>query len=603
VKAVRSRTTPDRPGWAPALAVAALAAVAAMLLQAYMRDSWQIRTLPERVMEWLLVFVPLAWFEAVLQRFGSDAKQGALAGSMIGMVALLIGIGFASLRRPIGGWGRLAVAGALWLIVMLVVMPMTGAGLFASRLMQSPLLVNAGYLLVFLGYGVVLVGGGAILEHPRLPPLGWSTIQRLERRALVAALVGSASAWAVARIVGRDGGLVSSSLPLAQAPTRPPATRAAAAPTSAAASQAVTTAPAAVGAPPALVTATAVPVMAAPAATATPLPDALPSPPPARRLTRDAEGSLTAAGRPRGALAPAITSNPDFYVVTKNAVADPVLDAATWRLVIDGEVGSPVQVDYRTLRALPPVEIVRTIECISNLTTACHFAAFGCDLISNARFTGARLSDVLDLAGGLKPRVQRLGFISADEFSSGLPPEIADDPDTLLVYEMNGETLPREHGYPVRLLVPGRYGMKSAKWVVGIRAVPDDFLGWYEQRSWNKEGIVKTMARIDVPFDGAVLSPGPSRIAGIAYAGLRGIQQVEYSPDGGQTWFAARFLEPQPGRDAMVRWEGTFELAPGQTRTLLVRATDGSGELQPDDFSLPQPDGASGRHFIEVRAV
>src|SRR6185436_9854525 len=101
-------------------------------------------------------------------------------------------------------------------------------------------------------------------------------------------------------------------------------------------------------------------------------------------------------------------------------------------------------------------------------------------------------------------------------------------PDALLVYEMNGQLLPREHGYPARVLVPGRYGMKNAKWVVALRPMTRDFDDWYGQRSWSKQAIVKTMTRIDTPRPNAELPPGQHRIAGIAYAGDRGIQRVEY---------------------------------------------------------------------------
>ena len=121
------------------------------------------------------------------------------------------------------------------------------------------------------------------------------------------------------------------------------------------------------------------------------------------------------------------------------------------------------------------------------------------------------------------------------------------DPETLLVYEMNGQVLPREHGYPARLLVPGRYGMKNAKWVVALRLVSRDFVDWYGQRNWTREGIVKTMTRIDTPAPEATLLPGEHRLAGIAYAGDRGIPRVEYSTDDGMTWQDARFIEPAAG--------------------------------------------------------
>jgi DMSO/TMAO reductase YedYZ molybdopterin-dependent catalytic subunit len=328
-----------------------------------------------------------------------------------------------------------------------------------------------------------------------------------------------------------------------------------------------------------------------------------PNPPASRPLARDQDGSLTAAGRPKGQLSPTITTNDDFYIVTKNAVQDPIVDAATWRLVIEGEVNNPVQVDYRTLISLPAVDITKTLECISNLTAACNLTSFGCDLLSTARWRGARLSDVLDLAGGLKSTAVGLAFLSTDEFSAGLPTDIVHDPETLIAYAMNDQPLPREHGFPARLLVPGRYGMKNPKWLAGIRAMNQAYAGWYEVRGWNKDGIVKTMSRIDSPADGASLSPGVRTIAGIAYAGDRGIQLVEISPDGGATWQPATFLEPMADEDCMVRWQATFVMPRSGSLTLTVRATDGTGAVQTDEFVLPQPDGASGQDQITLNSA
>jgi DMSO/TMAO reductase YedYZ molybdopterin-dependent catalytic subunit len=230
----------------------------------------------------------------------------------------------------------------------------------------------------------------------------------------------------------------------------------------------------------------------------------------------------------------------------------------------------------------------------------CHLAFFGCDLISTSRWKGARLRDVLDLAGGLGPGVVSLMVQGADEFSSAIPPELALDPDTLLAYEMNGQPLPRQHGYPVRLLVPGRYGMKNAKWVVGIRALRTEHVDWYGQRNWSRIGIVKTMSRIDVPADGARLPAGRHRIAGIAYAGDRGIDGVQFSSDGGRVWHPTVFLEAPLGRDTWVRWTAEFDIATGERLMLTSRAFDGAGTPQSNVFRLPQPDGGSGYHSIQV---
>jgi DMSO/TMAO reductase YedYZ molybdopterin-dependent catalytic subunit len=583
----------SRQGWLVSLLVGCAATALAMRLQALIREVWQIRSLPERVMEWLLLFVPLGAFEYALQQFGANAKELALVGTVTGMATLLIVVGTLSVRAAWSAWRLLGLGLALWLLSMLVVVPVTGGGLFATNLLLSPLLINAGFLMVFLAYSSVLILGRLRLkadvpeQRPLLP----------ERRALLAGLVGSIGALGLARYAGRQGGMVTSNLPLASVRTRASTITPTTPPTRAvvAAATMPPTRP-----PHALSTPTAIAIAAD---TPTPAPTVETLPAPADRvLQRSQDGSLTAAGRPHGTLAPPITANHDFYVVTKNAVADPVVDAAGWRLIIDGEVQNPVQVDYRTLRALPSVEVTKTLECISNFTAQCNLAAFGCDLISTARWRGARLSDVLDLAGGLKQGVASLAFMSLDEFSASLPPEIANDDEALVVYEMNDEPLPREHGYPARLLVPGRYGMKNPKWLAMIRALPRDFLGWYEQRNWNKDGFVKTMARIDVPGDGSLLAAGPQRVAGIAYAGTRGIDLVEFSANGGLTWTEAGLLEPPPGKDAMVRWEGSFRLDGGDNVTLVVRATDGEGEVQTSQFTLPQPDGASGRHFVVVSA-
>jgi hypothetical protein len=129
------------------------------------------------------------------------------------------------------------------------------------------------------------------------------------------------------------------------------------------------------------------------------------------------------------------------------------------------------------------------------------------------------------------------------------------------------------------------------------------FTGWYDQRGWNAEGIVKTMSRIDVPAEGVSLPAGEQQVAGVAYAGNRGIQKVEISDDGGTTWREARILEPPAGTDTMVRWQASFTLDPGATATLVVRATDGTGDTQPEAFVLPQPNGSSGWDSIDVHAA
>ncbi|MBA2447182.1 MAG: molybdopterin-dependent oxidoreductase [Chloroflexi bacterium] len=320
-------------------------------------------------------------------------------------------------------------------------------------------------------------------------------------------------------------------------------------------------------------------------------------------IARDEYGATTAGARQPGALAELITPTENHYHVTKNPVSDPVVRPESWRLVLDGELQRPVQLDYRTLRQLPAVEMAKTLECISNFTAECQLVPFGCELIGTAVWKGVPLKDLIELAGGFKPGVVSVSLFGEDEFVSAIPAEVALDPGTLLAYEMNGDVLPYEHGYPARILTPGRYGYKSPKWVRGIRPTTREVPDWYAQRNWSKDGIVKTMSRIDVPAPGAALAPGRQRIAGIAYAADRGISMVEFSADGGQTWQTATFLEPAPGKDAWIRWEGGFELPPGAMARLFARATDGTGRLQTREFVLPAPNGASGWNSIEVKSA
>jgi DMSO/TMAO reductase YedYZ molybdopterin-dependent catalytic subunit len=382
-------------------------------------------------------------------------------------------------------------------------------------------------------------------------------------------------------------------------PTRTPAP--AVEPTATAIATPVAAGQAAPTAPP---TATAPPATPSPAALPKPTAEAVPQPPPPREITREHDGVSAAVPRKPGELSAFVTPNDLFYITTKNSVSDPIVDGAGWRLVLEGEVARPVQLDYRTLRRLPAVELHRTLECISNFVDKPELAPFGNGLISNAVWRGARLGDVLGLAGGLKPTGKWLTLVTSDEFNAVIPAEAAADPECILAYEMNRQVLPREHGYPARLLIPGRYGLKSAKWVIAIRAHEKEALDWYGQRGWSKDGFVKTMSRIDLPAAGAALPAGPQRIAGIAYAADRGITKVEYTADGGRTWRAGEIVERAPvGKDAWVIWQGTFEMPASGKATLRARATDGKGALQIETFSLPQPDGASGWHTVEVAAA
>jgi len=311
-------------------------------------------------------------------------------------------------------------------------------------------------------------------------------------------------------------------------------------------------------------------------------------------VSRLLEGTLRAtasrsARRPPAQLPPEITPQDRFYVVSKN-LRDPVIRAEAWRLTVDGEVERPLTLTYEDLRALPAVEEMVTLECISN--------EVGGDLISNARWRGVRLQDLLERAG-VKPTARRIAFFSEDGYSESLPLEDALRPEVMVVYEMNGEPLSPAHGFPARLLVPGRYGMKSPKWLTRITARTDDFLGFWEVRGWSDSAIVKTMSQVLLPLPGSYLPQERTLVGGIAFAGSRGLRAVEVSDDAGQTWHRA-VLRPALSRYAWVLW--TLDWTPPRKGRILlqVRAIDGTGAVQPAEAKQPFPDGAEGHHRILV---
>ena len=595
-----------RVPWRTALLGAVLAALTTGFGMYALRFVLQVRSVPERLLEWLLLFVTPEQFEMALQRFGFDAKRYALGAAIVGMLGVLGGLGYLVLRR---GWPPrwIAVLGiGLWLFVMLVIMPLTSAGPFALDLLDGKGAAIGGYLGVALSFAAVLTltyawsqppsrqgtRGGASHGSGRLRALEPALSSWRQPRRGALALLGSAGAaylgtYLTARLMPRGSAVPLVALEDPQEPVPsggidPPNPH-----------------PNVVGTPVRDDASPVAPARAAPTPVDRP---EFPEPAAVRQVARDKDGSVLPTGRPTGQLASAITSNDDFYVVTKNAAGDPFIRPGDWRLLIDGDVDRPMQLDYATLRQLPAIEITKTLECISNYVGKPELAPFGAELIGTATWIGVPVRDILGRVG-VKADAAWVAVLSADEFTSALPLGAVMDPNTILVYEMNGGVLPREHGYPARLLVPGRYGMKNAKWVVGLRPLRREFTDWYGQRSWSKQGIVQTMSRIDAPATGATLSPGPQVVAGIAYGGTRGVRAVEYSADGGQTWATAELLEPGPtDNDRWVRWRGTFTIPTAQAEvTLVARATDGEGQVQISTFSLPEPDGGTGWPEVTVR--
>ncbi|MER7439126.1 molybdopterin-dependent oxidoreductase, partial [Pseudonocardia alni] len=325
-------------------------------------------------------------------------------------------------------------------------------------------------------------------------------------------------------------------------------------------------------------------LLAAAPSTSGPAALALPPAPPVPALPPDA----TLPGAPAW-----LTPTADFYRID-TALQVPRVDTASWTLRVHGMVERELTLSLDQLRARRVVEVPITMVCVSN--------PVGGALISNARFTGVRLADLLAEAG-IGPGAQQLLSTSADGFTTGTPVDVVTDGrDALLAFGMNGEALPVEHGFPVRMVVPGLYGYVSGcKWITDIEVTTwDAATPYWAERGWAREGPVKTQSRIDTPVAGASVPAGWVVVAGTSWAPHVGITRVEVAVDGG-TWVPAR-LGADVGADTWRMWRTEIELGPGE-HTLRVRATDRTGTVQTEREQVSIPDGATGRHTVPVTAV
>jgi len=287
---------------------------------------------------------------------------------------------------------------------------------------------------------------------------------------------------------------------------------------------------------------------------------------------------------------PAITPVQNFYVVSKN-FSDPVVDGQSWRLSLGGLVDRPQHLSLSELRSLPSVTQYVTLECISN--------DVGGDLMSTGSFTGVKMSDLIAMASP-RPSGTWAAFQSTDGYAESLPMSlIGSDPSILVAYDLDGAPLPTSHGYPARVLVPGHYGMKGPKWLTSIDLVDHESGGYWEQQGWDHNAVVKTTARFDMPRDGDIAKLGAINLAGVAYAGTRGISKVEYSTDRGSTWNAATLSTPLSNL-TWVLWQATWTPAGEGSYTLVVRATDGTGAVQGSGSAPSYPGGAAGYHTIRI---
>jgi DMSO/TMAO reductase YedYZ molybdopterin-dependent catalytic subunit len=281
-------------------------------------------------------------------------------------------------------------------------------------------------------------------------------------------------------------------------------------------------------------------------------------------------------------LSPEITDVNDFYTVSKNFI-DPAVAVGGWKLTIDGLVDNPMSLTYDQLTALPATDGYYTLMCISN--------EIGGDLWGNAAWRGVSLKWLLEQAG-VHTDGYKAVFSAADDYKDSVLLANALDPAALLAWQMNGQPLKKEHGYPARLLIPGIYGMKNVKWLTGISIVANDFKGFWQNQGWDDAAPYQTESRIDVPHGRDTLSAGPLSVGGVAFAGNRGIQSVEVSTDGEKTWQPAQ-VKPGLSANTWQLWRADISVD-SSVHDIRVRATDGTGKLQTRQPADPFPSGATG---------
>ena len=273
----------------------------------------------------------------------------------------------------------------------------------------------------------------------------------------------------------------------------------------------------------------------------------------------------------------------EHYVVAKG-VFPPRVQVAAYRLRIHGLVEREVVLSYDELLGLAFTEQPTALICISNRV--------GGDLVGSRRWRGVPLAALLRMAG-VRPEASELILRAHDNYSESVPLAFALEDGNLLALFQNGEPLVARHGHPVRLLLPGLYGMKNVKWLAEIELVNHDYKGFWERRGWSDRAVVKTMSRIDTPV-ATPFADGTYGVGGVAFAGRRRVARVEVSLDGEKTWNPAA-IQPPLGPYAWVLWGYRFRARPGRYPAV-VRAVDGEGRLQEAAPSPPLPDGASGYH-------
>ena len=317
-----------------------------------------------------------------------------------------------------------------------------------------------------------------------------------------------------------------------------------------------------------------------------------------------------------------LTPTPLFFIrehLPSPAVSSPV----EWKLSIEGAVAQPLEIRHEELLAQPSLDLVATLECAGN--------AVGGGMVGNARWSGLGLGALLARAQPL-PEARYVRLWGADKdpeqglnYFRSIPLDKALHPDTLLATKMNGQTLRRHHGFPLRALIPGWYGMDSVKWLQRVEVLTSEDTGWWMANPYRRQtraaaGAAKTStpatstpvtavqvkAAFSRPMDGAVLVGRRFMVRGAAWAGEQRVRKVEVSTDGGGTWHAARLLPIEGGGPrpyAWVHWEYEWSIPGAGKYELMVRATDDKGRVQPAERTADRVDMHELNYYEKVRCL
>jgi DMSO/TMAO reductase YedYZ molybdopterin-dependent catalytic subunit len=293
----------------------------------------------------------------------------------------------------------------------------------------------------------------------------------------------------------------------------------------------------------------------------------------ARRLDEADEQSLAVAGDIPGLVSPF----EEFYN-TDIAEFDPDLSAEDWSMTITGAVDRELTVSFEELTDMPTDHRFVTLRCVGENLNG--------HKLDNAVWTGTPIKPLLEEVdpGGECDCVM---LHAEDGYYVQFPVSALEN--GFLAWEMNGKPLPQSHGRPVRVLIPGHWGEVNVKWLSEIELLDEETDGYWEERGWHGTGPVNTVAKI---WSDTTLENGAVEVAGHAYAGVRGIERVEVSTDGGDTWVDAELSEPLPGEDVWRQWRHEFE--PDGTHEVVARAVDGEGNRQQKEPRDSYPRGAAG---------